>query len=110
MSVQRERQEIVRVIKPFRLIDAESYERAYWRRDGQPLPLGFYVVDWPARAQVGVFNEEARFRGPYPDRQAALRRTRKAVSREATSANPTLLGARLGEPPTRIPERWRVKL
>lgn len=118
MSVQRERQEIVRVIKPFRLIDAESYERAYWRRDGQALALGFYIVDWPERAQPGVFNEEARFRGPYADRQAAavaaqqaaLRRTRKAVSREATSAKPTLLGARLGEPPTRIPERWRVKL
>lgn len=117
MSAQRQAQEIVRVIKPFRLIDAESYERAYWRRDGQALAVGFYVVAWPNLARAGVFNEDARFRGPYADRQAAVdaahqatqRRVRTAMVSEAPPAESMRLGAGLAEVPTRIPERWRVK-
>jgi hypothetical protein len=64
--------EIVHVIKPFRLVDSESYERAYWRPDDRPLDPGYYVVTWPRRAEPGRFDERASFRGPFPARSAAL--------------------------------------
>ena len=63
--------ELVHVIKPFRLVDSESYERVYWRRDGVPLSPGYYVASWPARTTARKFNEEARFRGPFRERGAA---------------------------------------
>jgi len=55
--------EIVRVISECRLIDEESFEHVYWRRDGRPLALGCYIVSWPPGARVGRFNEDAVFRG-----------------------------------------------
>lgn len=64
--------ELVHVIKPFRLVDAESYERVYWRRDGVALASGYYVVRWPSRVANGVFNEDAIFRGPFRERADAL--------------------------------------
>jgi len=64
--------ELVHVIKPFRLVDAESYERAYWRRDGVALAAGYYVVSWPSRAAKRAFNEDAIFRGPFRERAEAL--------------------------------------
>lgn len=63
--------ELVRVIKPFRLVDAESYERQYWRADGVALAPGFYVVSWPVGDGAGRYDEDAEFRGPYRDRKAA---------------------------------------
>ncbi len=63
--------ELVRVIKPFRLVDAESYEHTYWRRDGVPLANGYYVVSWPVGDCAGRYDEGAEFRGPYRDRKAA---------------------------------------
>jgi len=63
--------DIIRVIGECRLIDEESFEHVYWRRDGKPLALGYYVVSWPPGAKVGRFNEDAMFRGPYRARSEA---------------------------------------
>jgi len=63
--------EVVHVIKPFRLIDAESYEHVYWRRDGVALAPGYYVVSWPRRTRDHRFNENAAFRGPFRERAQA---------------------------------------
>ena len=64
--------ELVHVIKPFRLVDSESYERVYWRRDGVALAPGYYVVSWPFGVAKRMFNEDAIFRGPFRDRADAL--------------------------------------
>jgi len=67
--------EVVQVIGDCRLVDSESYERVYWRRDGLPLARGYYVVSWPTSASPKRFNEDASFRGPFQgreDAQAAL--------------------------------------
>jgi hypothetical protein len=63
--------ELVHVIRPFRLIDSESYEHVYWRRDGVALAPGYYVVSWPRRARDRRFNEDAEFRGPFRARAQA---------------------------------------
>ena len=63
--------ELVHVIKPFRLIDSESYERLYWRRDGVALVPGYYVATWPRWAEARLFNEDTVFRGPFRERGAA---------------------------------------
>lgn len=63
--------EVVQVIGDCRLVDSESYERVYWRRDGLPLAHGYYVVSWPASASPKRFNEDASFRGPFPRREEA---------------------------------------
>ena len=64
--------ELVHVIKPFRLVDSESYERVYWRRDGVALAPGYYVVRWRSRVAKRAFNEDAIFRGPFRERAEAL--------------------------------------
>jgi hypothetical protein len=63
--------EVVHVIKPFRLVDSESYERVYWRRDGVALAPGYYVVRWSHAATVHRFDEDTSFSGPYMQRSAA---------------------------------------
>jgi len=63
--------ELVQVFKPFRLVDEESYEHVYWRRDGTPLANGYYLVRWREGERSGRYDEEAEFRGPYRDRKAA---------------------------------------
>lgn len=63
--------EVVRVTKPFRLIDSKGLAAVYWRRDGMPLPSGIYVVCWPPRAKIRRFNEDVSFRGPFRTRRAA---------------------------------------
>ena len=63
---------VVRVISECRLIDEESFEHLYWRRDGRPLAPGYYIVSWPPGARAGGFHEEAVFRGPYRERTEAL--------------------------------------
>ena len=69
--------EIVTVISHCRLIDSQSEERMYWRRNGQGLVAGHYVVTWPAGIVLRSFNEYAVFEGPFPsiaDAQPALDR------------------------------------
>jgi hypothetical protein len=63
--------EVVHVIGKGRLIDAESYERTIWARDGGSLPLGFYVVCWSVAGLQGTYDEDAMFRGPFQRREDA---------------------------------------
>ena len=64
--------EIVRVIRDFWLIDAESYQRKYCTSHGQPLAAGYYVVNWPEHGQARRFTDEhARFHGPFTLRHEA---------------------------------------
>ncbi len=70
-SEDREYFEIIRVISDSRLLDAESYERIYWRGDGKPLAQGFYRVSWPVVTVAGRFDERAVFIGPYSSPAAA---------------------------------------
>lgn len=63
--------EVVRVHRPFHLIDAESYERRYRTAGGEPLPAGYYSVTWPLAVRVRRFDEQARFAGPFATRAAA---------------------------------------
>ena len=63
--------EIVSVIQNYWLFDAESYQRRYCTKHGQPLAPGYYVVNWPDHIRVRRFNEQAAFHGPFPSRQAA---------------------------------------
>lgn len=83
MEAQYDSFEIARVIHGFKLIDAESYERRYDRREGLPLAPGYYVVNWSEAVVVRRFNEDARFYGPFRLRQEAaafLDRLRGGVS------------------------------
>lgn len=69
--------EVVHVISEFRLLDEESYERVYWRRDGKSLSPGYYIVNWGPGTVRRKFDEAAEFRGPYrieADARAAARR------------------------------------
>jgi hypothetical protein len=76
--------ELVHVIKPFRLVDAESYERVYWRSDGTALANGYYVVSWSPRVRHRTFDESAVFQGPFRDRgRALLTLERLRASRDA---------------------------
>jgi hypothetical protein len=63
--------QIVEVISEHRLRDAEQREWRYWRRDGKPLPTGYYLVSLPQSRTHGRFSEDADFRGPYRRRDAA---------------------------------------
>ena len=81
MEQETDKYEVVHVIREFRLVDAESYERVYWRRDGVPLARGYYVVSWPARARTRMFNEDARFRGPFRNRREAQLRLEQLSDR-----------------------------
>ena len=73
MEAQYDDFEIARVIPGFRLIDSESYERRYFRRDGAPLPTGYYVVHWPSGVRIRRFDTEAVFYGAFGSRQDAQR-------------------------------------
>jgi hypothetical protein len=63
--------EVVHVIGRGRLIDAESYERTIWAREGGSLPLGFYVVCWSVAGLQGTYDNDATFRGPFQRRDEA---------------------------------------
>lgn len=65
--------ELVHVIKPFRLVDAESYERVYRRSDGAALANGYYIVSWSPRARQRAFDENAVFQGPFRERARAAK-------------------------------------
>jgi hypothetical protein len=71
MGALAEEFEIVRVTRPFQLIDSEGLTTVYWRRDGVPLPSGIDVVCWPPRAKTRTFNEDVSFRGPFRTQRAA---------------------------------------
>jgi hypothetical protein len=75
------RSELVTVVTSAMLIDAESKERTYWRRDGMGLPAGRYVVTWPPGITHRRFNEDAQFTGPYRTEQEALEALRRATAR-----------------------------
>lgn len=81
MNVEHERAvldvEIVTVISHCRLIDSQSEEHMYWRRNGQGLAAGHYVVTWPAGIVLRCFDQYAVFEGPFQslaDAQLALDR------------------------------------
>lgn len=73
--------EIVHVTKPCALLDAGFRERVHWRRDGVPLPGGYYVVGWPAGTHERRFNERAVFRGPFGTRGDAIGAMREMQGR-----------------------------
>ena len=99
--------EIVTVISHCRLIDSQSEERMYWRRNGQGLVAGHYVVTWPAGIVMRSFNEYAVFQGPFPsiaDAQPALDRALEKASARA-GQGPVQVEA----PPSAAPPRPRSK-
>lgn len=63
--------QIVEVISEHRLRDADQCEWRYWRRDGKPLPAGYYLVSLPSCSAHARYSEDADFRGPYRRRDAA---------------------------------------
>lgn len=63
--------EVVRVHRPFRLIDAESYERWYRQDGNRELPKGFYAVTWRGSDGTRRFDENACFVGPFGARAEA---------------------------------------
>ncbi|HSO06374.1 MAG TPA: hypothetical protein VLW45_03995 [Pelomicrobium sp.] len=86
MNANRDDLEIVHIISEFRLLDEDSYERIYWRRDGKPLETGWYLVGWAPGVTERKFNEEARFIGPYRRPEDALRWREVFGAREASRA------------------------
>lgn len=63
--------EVVWVYEQFRLIDPESYQRVYSRKNGRPLAKGFYIVSWPKGRGDQAYGNEAAFHGPYLNRKEA---------------------------------------
>lgn len=69
--------EIAFVINNTCLLDAESYQRLYFRAGGLGLAKGFYIVTWPEMSPNRQFDEETLFFGPFrhePEARATLRR------------------------------------
>lgn len=103
MGTGYEDHEVVRVTSECRLVDAKGHEHVYWRRDGQPLPAGWYIVSWPPapEGQPRRFNEEAVFRGPFKleaEAHHALARLRTEQPAAAQDVRATSAGARPQEP------------
>jgi hypothetical protein len=71
MDADYDIRELVKVIRDFWLLDAESYQRSYCTSHGNPLEPGFYVVSWPDKVRDRRFNEEAAFHGPFSLREHA---------------------------------------
>lgn len=57
--------EVVYVLSDFHLLDANSRQRAYTRRDGVPLAEGHYFVCWPPGSDSSRFDTNAAFHGPF---------------------------------------------
>lgn len=86
MEVDYEIYEIVSVFQDNALIDAESYQRNYQTGNGRPLPLGYYVVNWPEHIKVRRFDERAVFHGPFRSRlDAKLALAESSVDASALS-------------------------
>lgn len=84
MHAQCAKVQIVEIINDYRLRDEEQCEWRYWRRDGKPLPAGYYLVTLPQACAHARYSEDADFRGPYRRRegaQAALEQLSSAESR-----------------------------
>jgi hypothetical protein len=64
--------EVVYVLRDFHLLDAESYQRTYRRRDGKPLAKGYYFVSWPPGSDTSNFGTETIFHGPFMRRRDAI--------------------------------------
>lgn len=64
--------EIVYVLNDTHLLDAESYQRSYKRRDGMPLDKGYYFVCWPPGGDTSRFDTDAVFHGPFMRRRDAI--------------------------------------
>lgn len=75
--------QIVRVISECRLLDTQSTEHVYWRRDGLGLAQGYYVTRRGRSEKGHVFNEDAEFRGPYRSREDAWAAMVELVARMA---------------------------
>ncbi len=86
--------EIVRVISECRLLDARSERHVYWRRDGQGLAPGYYVIRRGGAAARRTFNEDAEFRGPYRSREDARAAMDELVARMASRDMPRASVAR----------------
>ncbi len=71
VNISRRLPEVVRVFAQFQLIDAESYQRTYSRKDRTPLPMGYYVVTWPHDREEMTYGNVAKFEGPYRTRRDA---------------------------------------
>lgn len=63
--------ELVVVIRDFWLLDAESYQRKYCTKHGEPLMSGHYIVNWPEHVRIRRFDEHAAFHGPFKFRHEA---------------------------------------
>lgn len=63
--------EVVWVYERFKLLDPESYQRTYTRKNGRPLAKGFYIVSWPRGKSDRFYGDEAVFHGPYSVRKVA---------------------------------------
>ena len=96
--------ELVTVVTHARLVDAESREQIYWRRDGTGLAPGFYVVWWPPGAKCRKFNEDANFSGPFRSGQEAEEALVRATMRWRTRG-PLRHGSPRGASPARDPHR-----
>jgi hypothetical protein len=97
--------EVVHVLDESCLIDAESYQRRYFRALGKPLARGFYVVRWPAPIQHGRFDEHADFVGPFEARNAAcaVRDRLEAEARQTKTIGVNLRGSDLQERSQNVP-------
>lgn len=94
--------EVVFVFGQFKLIDAESYQRAYSRRGGHPLARGHYVVTWPNGRGERTFGDEAVFHGPYRSRreaEASLARPRVAQPADIQAARDRAAASGTGRTP-----------
>ena len=64
--------EVVWIKDQNRLVDAESYERAYDSDGGRPLPSGYYIANWPKGTMVPHFlHDDVTFIGPFASRREA---------------------------------------
>ena len=64
--------EVVYVLGDFHLLDAESFQRTYTRRDGKTLLEGHYFVCWPPGSDTSRFGTETVFHGPFMRRRDAI--------------------------------------
>lgn len=108
MGTAHEDYEVVRVTSECRLLDAGGREHVYWRRDGQPLRAGWYVVSWPPvpGRQSRRFNEEAVFRGPFKleaEARHALARLRAGQPAATQDGLPASAGAHQPQEPEGTP-------
>ncbi|MCL4798749.1 MAG: hypothetical protein KJ025_04125 [Burkholderiales bacterium] len=96
------RPELVTVLTHARLIDGDAMEHIYWRRNGGGLAPGLYVVSWPPGIPRRMFNEEARFVGPFATEQDAIEALAHAVARWMRQPPPST------QPPSHGAARARI--